>query len=52
MFELIYRDGYAEETLFEADELEEIARLTAEKSGEEPDELFRLFDGEDDHADR
>lgn len=46
MFELIYREGYTEETLFEADELEEIARLSAEKSGEEPDELFRLGVGD------
>lgn len=47
MFELIQRDGYTEETIAESEELEEIARLSVEKSGLQEDDLFDWMRGED-----
>lgn len=48
MFELYYRDGGTKERLFRSRELEELARLTAEKAGEDPEKLLDLgvFDDE------
>lgn len=41
MFELYQRNGHRKDKLLESDELEEIARITAEMSGSmDPEEIF------------
>lgn len=42
MFELYRRNGHSKEKIFESDQLEDIARISAEKSGVDPDDLFEL----------
>lgn len=40
MFEVFRRNGYRKEKMFEADDMEDIARLSTEKSGMRPEDLF------------
>jgi hypothetical protein len=50
MFELIQKGsgpGKSGETLFKSDDLAEIARVSAEKSGEDAEDLFDLIGGEE-----
>lgn len=46
-FELYERDGHSKRKVFESDELEEIARVSAEMSGKDYDSLFRLGESDD-----
>lgn len=44
MFELIQREnGRSKRTLYKSDNLEEIARVSAEKSGEDFESIFEFF---------
>lgn len=40
MFELFRRNGYGKEKIVESDNLEDIARISTEKSGMRPEDLF------------
>lgn len=48
MFELYRRDGHRKEKVFESDDLEDIALLSLEKSGKNPEDLidWRMFEDE------
>lgn len=48
MFELYMRDGHRKEKVGEGVTLADIARISAEKSGEDPDDLFDLGVFDDD----
>lgn len=40
MFELYRRDGHSKEKVFDGDDLEDIALLSLEKSGKDPEDLL------------
>ena len=40
MFEIFRRDGYGKQKIFDADDIEEVARISAEMSGMKPEDLL------------